>query len=90
MGLETEQTSSQAHAVIAAQSPGVIRLQNAFRSPAPGRAASSAIDAPRYLSATRKPWCERPHRFRRGATPRVWDRGRSHHGLLSITDAVAF
>ena len=35
-----------------------------------------------HHSATRKPWCERPHPFRRGATPRSRRRGRSHHGLL--------
>jgi hypothetical protein len=48
-----------------------------------------AITAPRPLAATRRPWCERPHLFGRGATPRARDRGRSHHGLLTISDAVA-
>ena len=34
-----------------------------------------------HLSATHKPWCERPHPSRRGATLRARRRGRSHHGL---------
>src|SRR6185436_8559888 len=51
-------------------------------------AASPTTEAPRYLSATRKPWCERPQSFRAGATLRSRRRGRSHHGLISIGDAA--
>jgi len=41
--------------------------------------------SPRHVppSVTRKPWCQRPHQFRRGATSRSRRRGRSHHGLLT-------
>ena len=55
-----------------------------------GGACPPTILSPRAPTATRKPWCERPHLFRRGATPRARRRGRSHHGLLTISDAVAF
>ena len=55
------------------------------------RAAQSGHNHRRHAhpTPTRKPWCERPHPFRRGATPRARRRGRSHHGLLTIADAVA-
>jgi hypothetical protein len=41
--------------------------------------------SPRHVhrSATREPWCERPHPFGRRATLRSRRRGRSHHGLLT-------
>ena len=71
--LRREQTPVKADTVIAAQIRDVIGLQNASDRHTDGRhqggAAPFTIDAPRYLSTTRKPWCERPHRFRRGGHP---------------------
>src|SRR3989442_144232 len=42
-----------------------------------------AIAAPRPPLSDARAVCERPHLFRRGATPRARRRGRSHHGLLT-------
>jgi hypothetical protein len=94
MRLETEQTSVRADAVIAAWdarcNPPAERLQIATQIVVTKGGTFSRNRHARHLSATRKAWCERPDPFRRGATHRAQHRGRSHHGLLTVSDAVAF
>jgi len=92
MGLETEQTSVKSDAVIAAWILAVIPPQNILQIATQivvTKGAQLRSQSTRHVTCQRHASRgERPHLFRRGTTPCSRHRGRSHHGLLTISDAV--